>query len=41
MVESIYKYSYQTTLAAIYVIVNWMFTPIICNQTVGYGERSR
>lgn len=38
MAESIYNYSNQTALAAIYLVIKWMFTSIICNQTAGYGE---
>lgn len=41
MVGSIYNYSYQTALAAIQLVIMWMFTPIICNQTAGNGEKYR
>lgn len=41
MVESIYNYSYQTALTAIFLVIKWMFTSIIYNQTAGCGEKSR
>lgn len=41
MVESIYNYSYQKALAAIFLVIKEIFTPIIYNQTAGYGEKSR
>lgn len=41
MVESIYNYSYQTALATIYLVIKWMFAPIIYNQRAGNGEKYR
>lgn len=41
MVASIYNYSYQTALTAIYLVIKWMFTSVIYNQIPGYGKKSR